>query len=127
MICDINREKPFSLWLTVLIGHRGASTMECAAIVPVVAAFILIVIQLSAAFTRAASDVARTEAAANHAIIEWSMAQDGHGLHRPCLEEMPVHSVTIRGESIVSGAGVFRRNISAPQEVHIVDAPICSD
>lgn len=103
----------------------GFASIEFVAMAPIVAALILVIVQVSAVFTQSIADVAKADAAGDRAVREWDAAQAGRGLHRPCLEEMPVHSITEGGAPIGIGAGAWRRTVGVPQEVRLVSEPVC--
>ena len=109
-----------------LANAKGAAALELAAALPLLALFILLVVQFSAVFTQSIRDLAVASAEASRTVADWNMATNEDGFARPCLELMPVRHVSSGGNPLEVGAGLLRRMISVPQEVHIVAEDICS-
>lgn len=104
---------------------EGSAAIECVAMAPAIALLVLVIVQIAALFTQSVADVVRAEAAAARAILEWDEAHEGKGFHRPCLEEMPLRRVRYGGAPMMVGAGIWRRDVGVPQEVALVEEPVC--
>lgn len=105
--------------------NSGSAMIEFAAMAPLAALFLIIIVQFAALFTQAVHDVASAGAKATDAINEWSLSQAGSGFKRPCLEEITPKSFMYGGEPVKIGVGAWQRGIRVPQEVRIVAEPIC--
>lgn len=105
--------------------EKGTAMIELVACAPLIAIFLLIIIQFAALFDQVVSDIAHAEAEASRAVNEWDAAHRYEGFKRPCIEDMDRHSITYGGEPVAIGADAWGRTISVPQEVKIVSEPIC--
>lgn len=105
----------------------GAASIELAVAAPVIALFIVVIVQLSSVFTQSINDLATADAAASEAVAEWDASGYGRGFGRPCLEMMPVRLFRSGGNPLPAGAGAWRRFVGVPQEVHVVAGDICKD
>ena len=93
--------------------------------VPVLAFFILITIQLSAVFHGAMRGLSISETLAARAILEWETVNSNNGLLRPCLEEIEPGTFVTDDQFITVGAGDFRQEIILFQGVKVVEGSIC--
>lgn len=105
--------------------RSGAASVEVAAMIPVVALFILMAFQFSSLLSSGTLEVAKAQAEAMRAIREWEEANAARGFRRPCLEEMDEIAFGSDGSGITLGAGDLSRTINTSQEVRVVSEPIC--
>jgi len=110
-----------------VFGSRGSASVELAFVAPLIALFIILIVQFSAFFTRTVRDVAEAGALASRLVGEWDSAHSGRGLLRPCLEMMPEKTVRFGGKPVTLGVGAFKRSAGFPAEVHVVASDICGD
>ena len=107
--------------------NKGSIIIEFAALMPLVATFILLIFQFAALFTQSVHDVATAEALSSSAINKWVGQNKARGFTRPCLERMETHEFQFGGKPIAIGAGAWQQKISVPQEVRVVTKNICDN
>lgn len=107
--------------------RRGSAAVELVAAAPLFAAMIVVTLQFSTLFTREVAAVAAAEAEASRMVHEWEIAKEGKGRSLPCLERMEVHSARSEVLATPIGMGSWRRDVAVPEEVWIVDEPVCGD
>lgn len=93
-------------------GNAGSAVVELAALLPLVALFIVAALAVGGMLERALSHLLQANAAADRAIRRWEQGHLQQGFTRPCIELMD--------------QTVFRSGERESQEVHVVGEPICS-
>lgn len=93
-------------------GDAGSAAVELAALLPLVALFIVAALTLGGMLEQALDNLLQAHAAAEQAIRRWEAGHSRQGFTRPCLEQVE--------------QTVFRSGKRELQEVRIVGEPICS-
>lgn len=107
------------------MSERGSAMIEFAAVAPVAALFIIVILQFAELFTRAVRGAALAEAKAAAALRDWDAGHASDGFERPCIERMARTAFVHRGAPVRIGAGALRREIEVLEEVKVVSEPIC--
>jgi hypothetical protein len=113
-----------------MAGHlrndSGSASLEVAALVPVIALFILISYQFAMLFSDAVGKVGEAHAAAQTVLRSWEEQNAATGFARPCIERMDETEFS----SIVThhriGSGAMSKDVALSQEVAVVAEPICT-
>lgn len=109
---------------------RGSASIEMAAALPMLALCMIVMVQVFSVFVDASQRLQVADAQVAQAMREHMSLTSEHGIEWPCLEQVEVGSdgrVTIDGSPKKVGLGLWRREISTPQEVTFVTGEICSD
>ncbi len=108
---------------------RGHACIELVVVVPLIAAWILLIVQVGLVFERQMRAIDQAGAEASRRLRAWEEAHRAQGFSRPCLRQMPEpeQRVVVRGAATRIGWGVFRIEHQPEGEVALVDEPICID
>lgn len=105
---------------------RGSASLELVAMAPIFALFILVSVQLVMLFRNHIGAIDSAAGEAKKIAAGWDGSRAG--FERPCLEGLfgaGDNFVRIETSSAI-GAGKWKKEIKAPEEVHIVKDPICT-
>jgi len=111
-------------------GEKGSASIELAAILPLVALCMLVMVQVFGVFVDASQRLQAADARISQAMREHMSLASEHGFEWPCLEHVSIGSdgkVIVNGTQKFIGVGSWKRTIETPQEVTFVTGEICSD